>query len=332
MYERLAYGSNAVLPLDLDWITFRVHQSYPFADQASGESLQGNMLPQSFLLDINILVPSKKNDNLAGDFYISQLRDLNQTFQLVISFISSNKETYFPVAITQGIPKDLGITVPISKRTYTISAIQQDAQTLQSFPWLNKLTGNICAGLTADYSGGSLKFDVTGTKIHSTCIHFMGGDHLQAIQLDDQYLTGVVKFQAGEGIQFQNIGDNTIKITIDRAYIQQITQGSIDNYLVNQGGSIGTPIKKINGIFPDSQGNIQIQGIDCVRIDPIGHGITINNPCAKPCCSGNASLDGVSASIDILKEEQKILRQYYINMSTVVNYMQANLSTLMTKN
>ena len=316
--------------LDTDWITFRAHQSFPLADQASGKSLGGSQLPQSFLLDLFILMPSKLNQNIQGLFYISELNDLNSGFQLVINY--KNGDIDIPCAICAGIPKTLTATSTIQSRTFLLAAIQHTQQQLQANPWLNKISGNVCAGFTKDYSGGSLQFTPQGAQIHASCIHYLGGDHLQAIQLDGRYMTGIVTLQAGEGIQFQFQGDNTIKVSIERGYLQQIASGSVSDYVINQGGSIGTPVRSINGILPDSSGNITLSAVDCVQLGGVQHGITINNPCAKPCCSTtDTSMTRLDTSIELLKEEHKLLRQYYINMSNVVNYMQANLSTLMAK-
>ena len=82
-------------------------------------------MPQSFILDINILVTSKYNESLAGDFYISEIRDLNTSLQLVISFISSGSAEGFPVAIASGINKNFGITTAIADRTLQLNALPQ---------------------------------------------------------------------------------------------------------------------------------------------------------------------------------------------------------------
>lgn len=305
---------------DLDWISFRAAQSYPLADEASGLSLTGNPLPPSFLLDIQILLPSKYNQDISGSFYISAIQDLGNTFNIVIAYAGID------CAICTGIEKTLTATTNIPSRTYIITSIISDTDTLQTYPWMNNITGNICAGLTSDYSGGSMSFDIQGAKLNSMCIHFLSGDHVQAIQVDDRYLTGVVTLQAGQGIDIQVQDDNTIKIAVNQSYLQNLWQSNIAQY---QASLSGTPILSINGIKPDVYGNITIAGADCVQVSQIINGVVISNPCSKPCCQTDQAAQSLNTSIKILQEEHKTFRDYWINMANVVNYMQANLSTLM---
>lgn len=307
---------------DLDWISFRAAQSYPLADQATGQSLTGNRLPTSFLLDIQLLLPSKYNDNLAGQLYISSLKDQGSSYTVVIAYAGID------CAVCTGIAKNLRATTALSQRTYVISSLTLDAVTLQQYPWMNCITGTLCAGITGDYSGGSLTFDLQGAAINSACIHFLSGQHVQAIQVGDKYLTGVVTLQAGQGISLSVLDNNTINISVDYKALQLIWQQNIADFQANMEGK---PVKKINGIGPDSEGNITISGVDCVQWQPLQHGIVLSNPCAKPCCNAEESLADINTSIKILQQEHKTFREYWINMSNMVNYMQASLSTIMNQ-
>lgn len=307
---------------DLDWISFRAAQSYPLADQATGISLTGNALPQSFLLDIQLLLPSKYNEDISGSFYISSIQDLGNTFNVVFTYSGID------CAICTGISKELTMTSSVSSRTYVITSTITDIETLQTYPWMNNITGNLCAGITASYSGGSLSFNLQGAKINSACIHFLSGDHVQAIQVDDKYLTGIVTIKAEEGIKIEVTDGNVINISVDELFLNNLWQNNIAEY---QASLEGAAIKSINGITPDANGNITLSGIDCIQLDEIPNGITISNPCAKPCCKTDASVQSLNTSIKILQEEHKTFREYWVNMANVVNYMQANLSTLMNQ-
>lgn len=305
---------------DLDWISFRAAQSYPLADQATGVSLTGNALPQSFLLDVQLLLPSKYNEDISGSFYISAIQDLGNTFNIVFAYAGID------CAICTGISKVLTTTTSISARTYIISSTVSDTNTLQTYPWMNNITGNLCAGITKDYSGGSLSFNIQGARLSNMCIHFLSGQHVEAIQVSGRYLTGVVTMQAGQGINIEVQDGNTIKISVDRNYLQSLWQNNIAEY---QTSLPGTPVLSINGITPDAFGNITIAGADCVQVNQITNGLVISNPCAKPCCQTDSVAESLNTSINILQEEHKTFRDYWINMANVVNYMQANLSTLM---
>lgn len=307
---------------DLDWISFRAQQSYPLADDASGLSVTGNPLPPSFILDIQLLLPSKYNDNLAGQIYISSLQDQGDCYG--VSFAYNGID----FAVCTGISKELQYTTSIASRTYIIASTMKDSQTLETYPWMNAVTGTLCAGVTSNYSGGDLTFALTGTKLHGACIHFMSGQVVQAIQIGNTLLTGLVTLQAGSGVKISAVNNNTIKIQVDNNYLDLQWNSNIAQYWADFGG---TPIKTINGVYPDENGNITIQAQDCVQLTNLPNGIAISNPCAKPCCNTDTAAENLNTSIKILQEQHKTFRDYWINLSNVINYMQASLSALMTQ-
>lgn len=320
--------------LDIDWINTRAAQSFPLAQEASGIDKNGNKLPDSFLLDLQLLLPSKYNEDLSGAFYISSIQDRSSNFTIIISYHPQNAPADgsqdIQCAICSGIRKDLTITSSITDRTYAIIPLQVDQTFLQANPWLNKITGNLCAGNTSTYVGGSLFFLPSTATIHSSCIKFMRGDHLQGIKIGDKLLTGVVQFIAGQDIVF-TVEGNSVKVSIDRNALEQRWSGIVSSYFADNYAQTAAPIKTINGISPDSEGNITITGLQCVQVAGLSHGITIKNTCSRPCCTVDSSLQNLETSLKMMQQQQQILRDYYINMSTVVNYMQANLSTLMNQ-
>lgn len=150
------------------------------------------------------------------------------------------------------------------------------------------------------------------------CIHFIAGDHLQAIVADGKYLTGQVQLITQKGIKC-TVSGNSIYLSVDTDYIEELiaaNQPDTSEY-----------IKSINGVQP-VDGNITIKGLDCVQINAVGNALTISNPCAKPCCKIQDSIQNIQATIDLLQQEHKILRDYFVNMSTNINYMQTNLTTI----
>lgn len=311
---------RSVITTDFDWISFRAQQSYPLADEATGLSVTGNILPPLFILDIQLLLPSKYNDNLAGQVYISAVQDMGTSYNIVFAYSGID------FAVCAGIRKDLVATDTIAARTYIIASTMKDPDTLENYPWMNAVTGNLCAGITSQYNGGSLAFDLSGTKLHSACIHFMSGQAVQAIKINNTTLTGVVTLEAGDGIKFSIQDGNVIKISVDEDYLNLVWSRNIAQYYTSVSGN---PIRTINGISPDANGNITIRPQDCVQINSLPYGISISNPCAKPCCSTDAAAENLNTSIKILQEEHKTFRDYWISLSNVINYMQASLSTLM---
>lgn len=297
-----------------DWISMRSAQSYPLADNTSDIAAVRQWLPPFLLLDIYLLLPSAANNNISSAIYISKIEDNGQSLRLAFAHDGID------FAQCAGISKTFTSAETIANRTYTITPIDISADALQRYPWMNKVTGTLCAGFTSKYQGGTYTFTGDAAKLNSMCVHFIAGDHLEAIVADGKYLTGQVQLIAQNGI-ICTVQENTIHLSLDKDYINTLIE--------NKHPEINDYIKSINGQVPDENHNINIAGLDCVQVTPAGdHTLTISNPCAKPCCKTQSSLQNMQASIDLLQEEHKILRDYFVNMSTNINYMQSNLTSI----
>ena len=79
--------------------------------------------------------------------------------------------------------------------------------------------------------------------------------------MDDKYLTGIVTIKAEEGIKLEVVDGNVIKFSVDKIFLNTLWQNNIAEY---QASLAGTPIKSINGVIPDNNGNIVLSGVDCV--------------------------------------------------------------------
>ena len=109
--------------LDIDWINTRAAQSYPLADNTSGQAVNGDRLPQSFILDLQLLLPSKYDEDLSGAFYISAIESHSGSFTVKIAYHpagASGTDSDIECAVCAGISKQLTITSTISERTYVV--------------------------------------------------------------------------------------------------------------------------------------------------------------------------------------------------------------------
>lgn len=302
-----------MINLDLDWISTRATQSYPLADDVSGISIQNTPIPDSLLLDLRIYAPSIYDIDY-NKFYLKQIKDQRYTLSFVIGY--QDKECL----IAEGIPKTIGLTNSVQDRYFILAPIKN-----QNIEWFQKLTGGICIGNTIQYTYGTLFFSFQTAKLNRSCvsiIDFQISECIQNIQVGNEKLTGQVILQAGEGINI-DVVDNTISISLDHQYLSQLLQSAITDLY-------GIPVKTINGVLPDQNGNISITGVDCVSINPLSKGtISISNPCSKPCCD-SSDTEAIESALQIVKQKQATIIQYYVNMANNINYMQSNLSTLMS--
>lgn len=302
---------------DLDWISFSAAQSFPLADSARGVSQQEVQIPNSLILGIRIVVtPPSGGIDMAG-FYIKGINDHGTKLDIIFGYNG------YQCAACYGIPKIFGISEPLNSRYFSI--VPSNVQNTQ---WISTITGSVIVGVTKTYQYGSLTFIQSQTAINPLCISTAGNQGVQAIIVGGTRLTGDITIQPGQGILI-SVKDNTIKIQVDQAYIDNLVRNNTVQQVVQ---TYGPPIQSINGVRPDNAGNITLTGLDCVQVSPLsGAGfITISNPCSKPCCD-SSDTDALSTNLQVLQSQQQLLRDYFVSLSTSINYMQANLSTLMNQ-
>jgi hypothetical protein len=88
------------------------------------------------------------------------------------------------------------------------------------------------------------------------------------------------------------------------------------------------PIRTINGIGPDIDGNFTLLGDDCIKLAGIENGIEMDDDCSKPCC-------GCSELEIVIQDMQNVLNQV-ITMESFAERLegvitQLNLNVLASK-
>jgi hypothetical protein len=89
--------------------------------------------------------------------------------------------------------------------------------------------------------------------------------------------------------------------------------------------NLGDCIRTINGVTPDSSGNVAITGDDCTTIIGTQNGIRIEDSCSKPCC-GCSELQAVTNDLVRFGEAANSLTNFLNRLEGSVNRM--NLTVL----
>ena len=279
------------------------------------------------LIDLKIQLPPTSL-NLKNSFYIKQIIDNLQGYTITIGCVYDNNE--FTCLAAYGIKKDLQIASDIATRYYILTPLLQQIPQVYRETF-RKIYGSVIIGQTATYNKGTLSFTAETAAINPICVFYNQG--VQYIRIGDTYLTGLVQLKAGKGILI-NVSANkdgsslvTFDIDQDTAYSGMLSVQQAVQTIKNQ---LGLPITTINGVKPDAAGNINITGVDCVRVGgkagTVGS-VTISNTCAKPCCDSTKS-STLTQQLDILKQQHNILRDYFVQMGANINYMQANIGSV----
>lgn len=72
---------------------------------------------------------------------------------------------------------------------------------------------------------------------------------------------------------------------------------------------LGPPIRTINGVVPDVDGNIDLTGDDCIQVTTGQAAIELRDACSKPCCT-NETLEKLSTDQSRMGEAQERLNNY----------------------
>lgn len=318
----------------LEWLNENMHRNYPIMDDVIPVSIDGSMLPSTVLVDLSLsCVGAGINRN---GFYVSHVHRLGTGIQVVISYM--NDKTPIPCAMTPVIPITIHSGLSVAERTFSLFPIDKSNTEIQSNlteleKSLSTVSGLVIIGSCIDMmNSGTYQLSYASGKIMPTLVHVysMGLERINFINADGTPIaswTDDFTLQAGDGIDFSTDGDNVL--VISRTATAAETEAEYQN--INQVVAklkelIGTPITSINGALP-SGGDISIIGGDCTKVDSVGAGIVISNPCSVPCCS-SSDISDVAAALQSLEDAKTRLMNYYTAITTNINAIQSRLSSL----
>ena len=320
----------------LEWLDGNMHRNYPVADDCTCMSNGGIALPSSFLVDIDINVPVLPENDAEDRFFISSIARTGSELRIEFSYHADSDDIV--CGLTGPISLDIRNTTDVESRTVAINPYGELPSTHSE---LSNISGNVIIGTCLDMqdkgamtfpwsSGGSRTTNILSVRVHVTSFG------LHQVIADDTY-GGVTAFTndfvltAGPGIRFTTTtdGNGNVNLVVEREATASGSGGpqSVEDVVNAVLSMLGTPIRRINGIAPDDNGTFTIGNGDCTQVTPMGNGVAIANPCSTPCCS-DASPSDVQTALNVLKEAEARLLEYYTGMAANINDMQSRLAAL----
>lgn len=334
--------SEYSLTSTLEWLNGNMHRNYPLLDSAVPVDITGeHSLPSSFITDIQLVVPYVEGLDSSRFFISSVVRNVD-SWLITIGYatdVSDPTTTVgFDCAISAPIPSSLEYTgAEINAHTIEIAAITTEPSQLSpsyaygipaAYSAMRGLRGTVYIGSCADFASvGAMQFLPHATPLMPTCIYIESPrQEVSSVRVRDGFgtdavFTDNVTLSAGTGVKVQ-VSGNTVAFVIDTDYMQERFNDIFS-------AEIGNAIKTINGMTPAADGSFMLTGMDCTLINPAEHGVVISNPCSKPCCdSGGEDSADVRATLEQLAADKTVLENYYTDLATKINSMQARLSSL----
>ncbi len=320
----------------LEWYDQNMHTNYPIAggmnaqDSAVGQSVDGQYLPESFLVDIRINVPDLPEADAQNRFYVSSVSSADDMVVLEISYYV-NQDLSIVCLRSAGISKTIGNTESIESRTIQLGMVPT---TDEGHAALNRAFGSVVIGSCVDMVNlGTLTFSYGSGAILPVCICKFDDTHtdLGIVDSDGVYhlLDGDVSLKAGDGIDITVNNGNEVVITrVPTAAEQQQSYDNVDDVIAAIQAELGNPIYTINGLRPTADGAFTIAGGDCLNVQPGVNSLLLSNPCSKPCCSDSQTSTELAANMNQLEAASDRLTAYYEALTTNISILQARLASL----
>lgn len=245
-----------------EWFDQNADRAYPLADGVSRLDVDGRLLDNSFLVDARIAAPA---NYLSTKFYIHTISSFGHGLVVTIG--------------VDGIGDVASVTVPLAGfQDFT-------AYTLAPLPGHPDVGGTLVFGHEAALlaaSGNNFTFLPAATQLLPTVI-FPAAPAVTSITIIDafgaeQRLTGAVVLQAGANAALLVNGQD-LEFSMEDGVVLEDPCACRDT-----GGNLRTAIKSINGVTPDLNGELTIQGVGCLQIDAGTNELKLRDNCAQPCC------------------------------------------------
>lgn len=320
----------------LDWCDQNMHTSYPIVGSATAKSTTGVYLPQSLVVDFQLVIPRLDDADATSRFYIESVFTQSSNCYIQIGYKSA-KEGAFTCAVTDPFSLELRNTADLEERTINLSPNLSSIP--DTYKGLKTLTGYIIIGSCIDVDALlPLNFEYSATALLNLRV-YQQLDGINSITVIDKdgnstVCTNDITLEAGDGLDFETVestdedGQPCFTITIKQADTEELT--TLEDVFNTVEAYKGTAIRRINGIGPDSEGNFSITTGDCLTLETAGNGLTLSNPCSKPCCD-ETSISDVQSALQSIEQAQTRLETEYQNIATNINSMQYRLALLINK-
>lgn len=291
---------------NIQWLNANSQRSYPLTDEATKTDTTGTLaLPDDFLVSLHL--PVHAGQNVAPEkFYVQSIGIYASGYVVKLGY-------------------DDGLTYPVAA-TASIDAAGHTENAVYSLAGLGNfadsdghLVVNSLAGI-ATRPPGIYSFDPLATGIEADCVRpiLRGVSSLTVVNGSDRSpaIYGHVEFVAGRNcrLQVSQNGDVT-EITISA-----ISGEGLNEACVCEDNTDGPPIRFINGIPPNGDGNYRVVGDDCLEVRPMTNGLQLKDNCSAPCC-GSAELERIVSQIDAFADGVATLNGFVTDLSSQVTQM-----------
>jgi hypothetical protein len=284
---------------NLEFLNHNAQRSYPLTADATKIDTTGSFtIPDDFLVGLDIPVSTAMNME-SGQFFIRQLGLFASGIQLIIAYDTGTSI----IDVATGL-------IP------TTSTVRNKVFVLGGIDPYDDIVGKVVIGRVDTIQlqpNGLFTFDLAGSHIEPQAVRPM----IRSItsmrvssangSISDR-MYGDIELVAGTNIQLSTVQTFTeTKIVISALQ----GEGTIQE-CVCEGDAAEIPcIKTINGIRPETDGNFNFVGDDCLTFAGITNGLKLSDSCCAPCC-GCDELEAITRDL-VRFDSQRSALELFVN-------------------
>jgi len=292
------------------WLNQNSVRAYPLSEESTRQdSTSSYTLPDNFLVDM-VLPINASLDYDPSSFYLSKL-------------------TVFGIGVTAEFSYWTGTAASLVGRV-TIDVTTFEANKtyyLQGQDDFEGVVGKLIIGTldTVFERAGVFEFLLAGGRLEASIVipDLRGVTGMRVLDGTDigELFQGDVAFEAGSNIRF-TVSDFSGVTVLGISAIDG--EGTIADCECQGETPLAGPVRTINGVPPDSLGNVNIIGDDCLQVTPqaTDNQVGITDKCSKPCCG--------CPELETLVEDQKRVRDQVQTLVNLAARLEAGIAVLDT--
>lgn len=292
------------------WLNQNSLRAYPLSEEATRrDDSDSYSLPDDFIVDFVIPINSALSYS-PGNFYVSQVTIFGTGVTIEFSYWTGSVASVIGTVSVQ-------VSSFTQNRTYLLTG-EDDFEGVVG----KVVIGNLATLLL---QVGSFSFDLTGGRLESSVIipDMRGVTGFRVLDGDDigELFQGDIAFEAGDNFRITTADFNGVTVLTLNAIDGE---GTIAACVCEGDVQTEGPIRTINGVPPDVQGNINLIGDDCLVPEPQAdeNSIKISDVCSKPCCG--------CPELETLVEDQKRMRDEVQTLVNLASRLQGNVDVMQT--
>lgn len=284
---------------NLEWLNHNAQRSYPLTeDSTKTDTTNSFVIPDDFLVGLDIPVSSAMNME-TGKFFIRQIGLFASGIQLIVSYDNGTEI----IDIATGLISTANFT---RNKVFVLGGID---------PY-DDIIGKVVIGRIDTIQlqpAGLFEFDYAGTHIEPQAVRPMikgisSFSVSNAAGTVSDRLYGDIELVAGSNIQLATVQTATETQII----ISALSGEGTIQACVCEGEAAATPcIKTINGIQPETDGNFNLIGDNCLTFSTTANGLKLTDSCCTPCC-GCTELEIITRELENFSSQRNAL-ELFIN-------------------